>query len=385
MQGVPSVGWIVPQPSNNNSILFLQNADWFHSPHFYFKLSNKEEFPLKKNRTRFLSAFLALLTLLTLLPTSALAASGSGTGIKPTTDPNLWSTRLTSTGQQYSYRPPTAAGKQLYCMDLGYSYRYGTASFLNSYTYKSATGADSDALWDAAVAGTGLGEMDAITKENIKWMMTYIVNYTGEIPGSLFMALQTYIWDHQSDKSAGGDTSGDIDAGGFANRDTYETYLGYVDWLLAQKAKEDAEYQQQIEDYAAKGIIAAVVEDESAKWAVYAKSSVSGRQSFFAYYAPRKLQVGKAPAPEEPDNPPAGDADITLKKVIAGTNTGLNGAVFNIYRDGRIVGSDVTKNGGIIEVKDVTKGLWTFVEVEAPEGYALDPTPPQRLCGRDRW
>ncbi len=49
--------------------------------------------------------------------------------------------------------------------------------------------------------------------------------------------------------------------------------------------------------------------------------------------------------------------------------------MFNIYRDGRIVGSDVTKNGGIIEVKDVTKGLWTFVEVEAPEGYALDPTP----------
>jgi len=330
---------------------------------------------LKKLKTRFLSAILALLTLLTLLPTSALAASGSGTGIKPTTNPNLWSTRLTSTGQPYSYRPPTAAGKQLYCMDLGYSYRYGTASFLNSYTYQSATGADSDALWDAAVAGTGLGEMDAITKENVKWMMTYIVNYTGEIPGSLFMALQTYIWDNQSDKSAGGDTSGDIDAGGFANRDTYETYLGYVDWLLAQKAKEDAEYQQQIEDYAAKGIIAAVMEDESAKWAVYAKSSVSGRQSFFAYYAPRKLQVGKVPAPEEPDNPPAGDADITLKKVIAGTNTGLNGAVFNIYRDGQIVGSDVTKNGGIIEVKDVTKGLWTFVEVEALEGYALDPTP----------
>jgi len=336
---------------------------------------NEEEFPLKKLKTRFLSAILALLTLLTLLPTSALAASGSGTGIKPTTNPNLWSTRLTSTGQPYSYRPPTAAGKQLYCMDLGYSYRFGTASFLNSYTYKSATGADSDALWDAAVAGTGLGEMDAITKENVKWMMTYIVNYTGEIPGSLFMALQTYIWDNQSDKSAGGDTSGDIDAGGFANRDTYETYLGYVDWLLAQKAKEDAEYQQQIEDYAAKGIIAAVMEDESAKWAVYAKSSVSGRQSFFAYYAPRKLQVGKVPAPEEPDNPPAGDADITLKKVIAGTNTGLNGAVFNIYRDGQIVGSDVTKNGGIIEVKDVTKGLWTFVEVEALEGYALDPTP----------
>ena len=330
---------------------------------------------MKKIRTRFLSAFLALLTLLTLLPTSALAASGSGTGIKPTTDPNLWSTRLTSTGQQYSYRPPTAAGKQLYCMDLGYSYRFGTASFLNSYTYKSATGTDSDTLWDSAVADTGLGEMDAITRENVKWMMTYITDYKGDIPGSLFMALQTYIWDHQSNKSAGGDTSGDIDAGGYANADTYETYLGYVNWLLAQKAKEDAEYQQQIEDYAAKGIIASVVEDENAKWAVYAKSSVKGRQSFFNYYAPRKLQVGKTPAPEEPDNPPAGDADITLRKVAAGTTRGLDGAKFNVYRNGQIVGSDVTRNGGVIEVENVTEGLWSFVETEAPAGYCTDPTP----------
>ena len=329
---------------------------------------------MKTWKTRILSAMLALLTLLTLLPTSALAASGSGTGIKATTDPNLWSTRLTSTGQQYSYRPPTAAGKQLYCMDLGYSYRYGTASFLNSYTYQSATGVDSDALWDAAVAGTGLGEMDAITKENVKWMMTYIADYKGDIPGSLFMALQTYIWDHQSNKSAGGDTSGDIDAGGFANADTYETYLGYVDWLLAQKAKEDAELQEQIEKYAAQGTVATVVEDDAAKWAVFAKSSVKGRQSFFGYYAPRKL-VTTPTQPGEPDRPPAGDADITLKKVAAGTTRGLDGARFLIYRDGQIVGSDVTANGGIIEVNDVTKGLWSFVETEAPAGYCADSTP----------
>ena len=95
--------------------------------------------------------------------------------------------------------------------------------------------------------------MDAITKENVKWMMSYIADYTGDIPGSLFMALQTYIWDHQSDKSAGGDTSGDIDAGGFANADTYETYVGYYNWMLAQKAKEDAELQKQIEEYTAQG------------------------------------------------------------------------------------------------------------------------------------
>ena len=93
------------------------------------------------------------------------------------------------------------------------------------------------------MAETGLGEMDAITRENVKWMMSYIADYTGEIPGSLFMALQTYIWDNQSDKSAGGDPSGDIDAGGFANADTYDQYVEYCNWLLGQKANEDAELQ----------------------------------------------------------------------------------------------------------------------------------------------
>ena len=357
------------------NIPFLKEQVVLYGLLFYYE-NVKGNQCMKTWKTRIFSAMLALLTLLTLLPTSALAASGSGTGIKATTDPNLWSTRLTSTGQQYSYRPPMAAGKQLYCMDLGYSYRYGTASFLNSYSYTSATGADADALWEKAVAKTGLGEMDAAVKENVKWMMSYIADYTGDIPGSLFMALQTYIWDNQSDKSAGGDTSGDIDAGGFANADTYETYVGYYNWMLAQKAKEDAELQKQIEEYTAQGKQASIVEDVSGKWAVLATSGTAGRQSFFAYHAARKVVTDDKP--EGGDNPPppvAGDGDITFKKVIAGTDRGLDGAVFNIYRDGQIVGSDVTKNGGIIEVKDVTKGLWTFVEVEAPEGYALDPTP----------
>lgn len=357
------------------NIPFLKEQVVLYGLLFYYE-NVKGNQCMKTWKTRILSAMLALLTLLTLLPTSALAASGSGTGIKATTAPNLWSTRLTSTGQPYSYRLPMAAGKQLYCMDLGYSYRYGTASFLNSYTYQSATGADADALWEKAVAKTGLGEMDAAVKENVKWMMSYIADYTGDIPGSLFMALQTYIWDHQSDKSAGGDTSGDIDAGGFANADTYETYVGYYNWMLAQKAKEDAELQKQIEEYTAQGKQASIVEDMSGKWAVLATSGTAGRQSFFAYHAARKVVTDDKP--EGGDNPPppvAGDGDITFKKVIAGTTHGLDGSVFNIYRDGQIVGSDVTKNGGIIEVKDVTKGLWTFVEVEAPEGYALDPTP----------
>ena len=327
-------------------------------------------------KKRIVTLLLTLLTVLSLLPTVAMAAESTGVGITPVKDPNLWTTRLNSNGQTYSYRPPTAAGRQLYCMDLGYSYRYGTESFLQSYTYRSATGADADALWNDAVAETGLGEMDTITRENVKWMMSYIADYTGEIPGSLFMALQTYIWDNQSDKSAGGDPSGDIDAGGFANADTYDQYVEYYNWLLGQKANEDAEFQRQIEEYAAQGIRASIVEEESSKWAVLATSSVSGRQTFFAYHSDRKVVTSGEPGedPEEP-SPPAGDADITFQKVIAGTDRGLDGAVYNIYLDGQIVGSDVTSGGGYIEVNDVTEGLWSFVEQEAPAGYALDPTP----------
>ena len=327
-------------------------------------------------RKRIATLLLTLLTILSLLPSAAMAAESTGVGITPVTNPDLWTTRLNSNGQTYSYRPPTAAGRQLYCMDLGYSYRYGTESFLKSYTYRSATGADADALWNDAVAESGLGEMDAITRENVKWMMSYIADYTGEIPGSLFMALQTYIWDNQSDKSAGGDPSGDIDAGGFANADTYDRYVEYYNWLLGQKANEDAEFQRQIEEYAAQGIHASIVEDEDSKWAVLATSSVSGRQTFFAYHSDRKVVTSGEPGedPEEP-SPPAGDGDITFQKVIAGTDRGLDGAVYNIYLDGQIVGSDVTSGGGYIEVHDVTEGLWSFVEQEAPAGYALDPTP----------
>ena len=106
-----------------------------------------------------------------------------------------------------------------------------------------------------------------------------------------------------------------------------------------------------------------------------ATSSVSGRQSFFAYHSDRKIVTSDEPKPGDPDEPVAGDGDITFQKVIAGTDKGLDGAVYNIYLDGQIVGSDVTSGGGYIEVNDVTEGLWSFVEQEAPAGYALDPTP----------
>lgn len=58
---------------------------------------------MKKLRTRLVSAFLVIMTLLTLLPTSALAASSTGTGIKPTSNTNYWTTRLLHDGTPYSY------------------------------------------------------------------------------------------------------------------------------------------------------------------------------------------------------------------------------------------------------------------------------------------
>ena len=265
-----------------------------------------------------------------------------------------------------------AAGRLLYCLDSGLGYHNATQSFFDSYTYTSATNADADTVLKTAIANSGLGEMDAATLANVKWLMTYINDSKASNVGQLFMAVQTYVWDHQSYK---GEPGGDGDAGGYANADTYEMYLGLIDWMLAQKAQEDAAFQRQIEEYAAQGMVASIVENDSAKWAVFALSSNRKNQSFFNYYGPRELVVKDMPQGGDEPTPPAGDADITLRKVAAGTTRGLDGAKFNIYRDGQIVGSDVTKNGGIIEVKDVTKGLWSFVETEAPEGYCADSTP----------
>ena len=325
---------------------------------------------MKTLKTRLISTLLVVMTLLSLLPTTAFAATGTGKGITITKDQAYWSTRLLANGTPYSYRPPMAAGRLLYCLDSGLGYHNATQSFFDSYTYTSATNADADTVLKTAIANSGLGEMDAATLANVKWLMTYINDCKASNVGQLFMAVQTYVWDNQSYK---GEPGGDGDAGGYANADTYEMYLSLIDWMLAQKAQEDAAFQRQIEAYAEQGIVATIVEDDSAKWAVFALSSNRRNQSFFNYYAPRKLVIN-TPKPD-PDSPPAGDADITLKKVAAGTTRGLDGAKFNIYRDGQIVGSDVTKNGGIIEVKDVTEGLWSFVETEAPAGYCADSNP----------
>ena len=326
---------------------------------------------MKSIKTRLVSAFLLIMTILSLFPTAAFAASGTGKGITITKDQAYWSTRLLANGTPYSYRPPLVDGKLVYCMDSGLGYHYATASYLNSFTWTSGTGADADAVLQSAVTNSGLGEMDAATVENVKWMMTYLNDCKESNVGQLFMAVQTYVWENQSYK---GEPGGDGDAGGYANADTYELYLSLIDSLLAKKAAEDAEFQRQIEEYAAQGIAATIVEDESARWAVYAISSNRKNQSFFNYYGPRKLVTGE-PAPDQPEQPTGGTGKIVLKKTAGGTTTGLAGARFSIYFNGQIVGSDITNAQGEIYVEDAATGLWSFVETAAPDGFCVDPTP----------
>ena len=327
---------------------------------------------MKSIKHRLLSLLLTLVTILSLLPTVAFAASNTGSGLKITTNQAYWSTRLLANGTPYSYRPPLVDGKLVYCMDSGLGYHYATPSYLNSFTWTSGTGADADAVLQSAVTNSGLSEMDAATVENVKWMMTYLNDCKASNVGQLFMAVQTYVWDHQSYK---GEPGGDGDAGGYANADTYDLYLSLIDWLLEQKAQEDAKFQKQIEEYTAQGKSASIVEDQSAKWAVYAISSNRKNQSFFNYYGPRKLATQDKPGGRDEPVTPAGTGKIVLKKTAGGTTTGLAGARFSIYFNGQIVGSDITNAQGEIYVEDAATGLWSFVETAAPDGFCVDPTP----------
>ncbi|WP_300604031.1 SpaA isopeptide-forming pilin-related protein [uncultured Oscillibacter sp.] len=52
------------------------------------------------------------------------------------------------------------------------------------------------------------------------------------------------------------------------------------------------------------------------------------------------------------------------------SNNPLPGAVFNILKDGQIIGTEATKADGSITVTDVTEGLYAFVEVSAPAPWA---------------
>ena len=69
---------------------------------------------MKSIKHRLLSLLLTLVTVLSLLPTAAFAASNTGSGLKITTNQAYWSTRLLANGTPYSYRPPLVDGKLVY-------------------------------------------------------------------------------------------------------------------------------------------------------------------------------------------------------------------------------------------------------------------------------
>ena len=65
------------------------------------------------------------------------------------------------------------------------------------------------------------------------------------------------------------------------------------------------------------------------------------------------------------------DAKVKVRLVkLDDSGNPLPGAVFNIIKDGQIVGTEETKADGSIMVTDVTEGMYAFVEVSVPAPWA---------------
>ena len=65
------------------------------------------------------------------------------------------------------------------------------------------------------------------------------------------------------------------------------------------------------------------------------------------------------------------DAKVKVKLIkLDDSDNPLPGAVFNILKDGQIIGTEATKADGSITVTDVTEGMYAFVEVSAPAPFA---------------
>ena len=65
------------------------------------------------------------------------------------------------------------------------------------------------------------------------------------------------------------------------------------------------------------------------------------------------------------------DAKVKVKLIkLDDSDNPLPGAVFNIIKDGQVIGTEATEADGSITVTDVTEGMYAFVEVSAPAPYA---------------
>ena len=65
------------------------------------------------------------------------------------------------------------------------------------------------------------------------------------------------------------------------------------------------------------------------------------------------------------------DSKVKIQLIkLDDSNNPLPGAVFNILKDGQIIGTEATREDGSITVTDVTEGMYAFVEVSAPSPFA---------------
>ncbi len=65
------------------------------------------------------------------------------------------------------------------------------------------------------------------------------------------------------------------------------------------------------------------------------------------------------------------DANVKVQLLkLDDSNKPLPGAVFNIIKNGQIIGTEVTDENGNITITDVTEGMYAFIEVSAPAPYA---------------
>ena len=101
-------------------------------------------------KKRLLPLLLTVIALFSLLPTVALAATTTGSSISYTTNTNHWIQRTNHSGQTYTYKFPLIDGKWGYWVDFGFSYSTNP-SFLSTYDWTYATGADAEALLERAL------------------------------------------------------------------------------------------------------------------------------------------------------------------------------------------------------------------------------------------
>ena len=325
-------------------------------------------------KRRFLSLLMAIVLVIGLLPLNAFAASNTGTGISVTTNPNHFIRRVNHHGSEYTYKPPLINGKWGYCVDFGFSYNSEDANFRNSYSWTHATGAEAEELLERALLISGMDNFSPEVVENAKWLMSYINQHyslSDNELGEWMMCVQTYLWDNMERKAYGdtADVGSNVDDGGYAYPETYERYKRMYTDLLSLKAAEDVDLQNQVAANAAEGKESYIAVDPASQWAVYATSSISGRQGFFNYNEKRIVIVGDLP--DEPTTPPSGeDGVVTITKRDSRTNEPLAGATYRIEGIDQAYDNSVTTGrSGVAVVEELFSGSYKIYEENPPEGY----------------